>query len=108
MELTLYDRDTILQPLRDSMDDDAPLQYALVDKIIESKVTVTKGKKLTTKDIYVYGSPQKFMGEQPHSYDESIKVISTVKSKLNFPLEDPRDLIVEEPEKDKSKGKGKK
>ena len=107
IKLTLYDRDTTLQQLRDAVDDDAPLQYALVDKIIESEVTITKGKKLSTRDIYVYGSPQKFMGEEPHTYDESIKVISKVKSKLSYPLEDPRDLIVEEPEKDKSKGKGK-
>lgn len=107
LELTLYDRDTILQPIRTSDDDDAPLQYALVDKIIESKVTITKGKKLSTKDVYVYQKPQKYLGEQPHSYDDSIKVIKSVKEKAKYPIEDPRDLITDEPKKEKEENKGK-
>jgi hypothetical protein len=103
MELTLYDRNTALQPLRDALDDDAPIQYALVDQITESTVKITKGKKITTKDIHVYTKPEKFLGEQPHSYEDSMKVIKQVKSKLSYPLEDPTDLLTEEKAKKETK-----
>ena len=107
LELTVFDRDTILQPVRESMDDDADLQYAVVDKIFESEIKFVKGKKLTTRDIKVYGEPRKMFGERAHSYDESIKIIKEVKSKLSYPLEDPRDLLDETQEKEKAKDKNK-
>lgn len=103
MELTLYDRNTTLQPLRDALDDNAPIQYALVDNIIESKVKVTKGKKITTRDVHVYKEPEKFLGDVPHSYEEAMKVIKQVKSKLSYPIEDPTDLLTEEKENKKDK-----
>ena len=107
LELTVFDRDTILQPVRESMDDDADLQYAVVDKIFESEIKFVKGKKLTTRDIKVYGEPRKMFGERAHSYDESVKIIKEVKSKLSYPLEDPRDLLDETQEKEKAKDKNK-
>ena len=101
VELTLYDRDTILQPVQVSLDEDAPLQYAIVDKVIESKLKITKGKKISKKDIQVYKAPVRkaLINEEEHSYDAAMKVIKTVKSKLTYPLEDPRDLLVEGKEK---------
>ena len=84
MELTIYDRDINVE-LVSIGGEDAPLQYAIVDNIIESKVTITKGKRITTKDIEVYSSPTQklyFDKEDPHNYEESMKVISRVKEKI--------------------------
>lgn len=83
MELTIYDRDINVE-LVTMGDEDGPLEYAIVDNIIESKVTITKGKKITTKDIEVYSQPTKklyFDKSAPHNYEESMKVISKVKEK---------------------------
>jgi hypothetical protein len=101
IELTLYDRDTILQPVQKG-DEDGPLEYAIVDRIIESKVTVRKGKKITPQDIKIYSKPEKYIRSDPHSYEDSIKVIEAVKSKLDYKLDDPRNHLVEEPEKKKT------
>lgn len=98
IELTLYDRNTTLQPLKESVDEDAPINYALVDKIIESNLTITKGKKISARDIKVFVEPEKYLNSEAHSYEEALKVIKQVKSKLEYQLDDPTDLLDEEKE----------
>lgn len=85
MELTIYDRNIDVE-LVSLGDEDAPLEYAIVDNIVESKVTITKGKRLSTRDIEVYSTPtKKFLfdpdNEPAHNYEESMKVITKVKEK---------------------------
>lgn len=108
MELTLYDRDTRVERVTMG-DEDGPIEYAIVDNIIESKVKVTKGKKLTTKDVYVYQSPKRLvMGKENHGYEESMKVITVVKEKegiKEFTTEHVHEEVKENKPDDK-KGKG--
>lgn len=109
MELTIYDRDTNVE-LVTMGDEDGPLEYAIVDNIIESKLTITKGKKISTKDIEVYNSPTRKLRFDPdkepaHNYEESMKVIGKVKEKTGR-IEFTNHLVPETQEKTDTKKKG--
>jgi len=93
--LTLYDRNTILQPIRSSLDSDSPIEFTLVDNIVESRVEIKKGHKLSPKDIKVYHGDFKLDG---HTYEDALKVIKTVKNKADYQALEPTDLLIEEPE----------
>ena len=84
--------------------------YSIFDNIIESKLTITKGKKISTKDIEVYNSPTRKLRFDPdkepaHNYEESMKVIGKVKEKTGR-IEFTNHLVPETQEKTDTKKKG--
>lgn len=77
--INLYDRTTVLGLVQTSMDDETQKEYALLDSIVESQVRLTKGKKLTTKDIRVYSNA---IHDKEHNYTSALKVVEAVKEKV--------------------------
>jgi hypothetical protein len=99
MDLTLYDRDISVQRVTIG-DEDGPIEYAIVDNIIESKVRLTKGKKISVNDIEVYRSPRKIaFDKKSHDYESAMKVITAVKEKTDY--NEFTDKVVDENKQDK-------
>lgn len=98
LKLNIYDRNTKVGIVSEG---DEKGQYAVCDNITQSLLTLKKGKKIHSNDIYICSSSPGFGDFEEYSYEAAMKVFEEVKAKLDYEMDDPRDYITEEKENKK-------